>query len=108
MQALLTDPARSPWWLAAAFVAVLAAALWWPAPLPDERVVLAPAALRALANPAPPTPTAAIVVEADRTVAVPAPPAPPATATPAPAVQVEKLPWAEGDAPWDLAPPFRH
>jgi hypothetical protein len=50
-----------------------------------------------------------IVIHADRTAAVPAPPlATRAVASPSPASQVQPPEYAEGEAPWDLAPPFKH
>ncbi|WP_169418383.1 hypothetical protein [Ramlibacter agri] len=47
-----------------------------------------------------------LVIEPERTAAAPASP-PPSAATPA-APQVEQPNYPEGEAPWDLAPPFRH
>jgi hypothetical protein len=176
MQFPLTDRARWAWWLAAVLVAMLAVAAWWPAPR-EERVVLAPAAVRAMADSAPAiemssqsvaAPAAApasapaiklvgtviagtgsvatvrlaadaqlvqlrvgdrigghvvtaiepdrialggagqpVVIEADRTPAAPDSQVLPA-ASPPPPEQAKPEAFAEGQAPWDLAPPFRH
>jgi hypothetical protein len=61
----------------------------------NDRVVLAGA-------------TQPVVIETDRTVAAPAAPVLSRAASPAPASKTEPQEWAEGEAPWDLAPPFKH
>lgn len=49
-----------------------------------------------------------VVIEAGVAAAEPGPPAASAAANAASAAKVEQPAWAEGEAPWDLAPPFRH
>jgi hypothetical protein len=48
-----------------------------------------------------------IVIEAETTATSPAPPVPSSPALP-PASRPAPPAWAEGEAPWDLAPPFKH
>lgn len=60
-----------------------------------ERVVLAGAAQ-------------SIVIEADRTAPEPAPRVLPAAIGVPAAPPAEPPKWADGEAPWDLAPPFKH
>lgn len=49
-----------------------------------------------------------IVIQADRPQAAPPPPVASPAAGPARAASAEQPAYAEGEAPWDLAPPFRH
>jgi len=49
-----------------------------------------------------------IVIQAERTVAASASPVPSPAVNPPPASQAQPSAWAEGEAPWDLAPPFKH
>lgn len=49
-----------------------------------------------------------VVIEADRTVAASASPVPSAAVHPPAGAQAAPPAWAEGEAPWDLAPPFKH
>ncbi|MFT3820189.1 MAG: hypothetical protein QM750_21680 [Rubrivivax sp.] len=49
-----------------------------------------------------------IVIEVDRTAAAPAPPVPSRAVSPPPAPKAESPAWAEGEAPWDAGPNFRH
>lgn len=116
MQFPLSDRGRWACLGAAVLVAVLAVAWSWPASRHDA-VMLTPAAMRAMGQPAPvvvtstPQPAATIeppVVEAARTAAVSAPAVLPPTPIAPAAPPVEPPVFKEGEAPWDLAPPFRH
>lgn len=57
-----------------------------------------------LAGAAPPP----IVIEAEATAAAAVPPVPTRAVNPPPASKVESPAWAEGEAPWDAGPDFRH
>jgi hypothetical protein len=49
-----------------------------------------------------------VVIEAERAVAPSAPPVGSGAVSPPPAARTEPPKWPEGEAPWDLVPPFGH
>lgn len=116
MQFALTDRGRRACLFAVVMAAVLVVAAWWPASR-HEGVMLTPAAMRAMGDPAPvvvtsnqqPAPAPApVVIEAAKPVAAPAPPVVPSVPQVPSVPPVEQPVFQEGEAPWDLAPPFRH